>query len=66
MDDFTIMGDNRPESSSYQSLFADIVLGRMETYDAGKLNCWPFRKSTDERDGIPLRLGNLCGGYPFS
>ena len=66
MDDFTIMGDNRSESSSYQSLFADIVLGRMETYDAGKLNCWPFRKSTDERDGIPLRLGNLCGGYPFS
>ena len=66
MDDFTIMGDNRSESSSYQSLFADIVLGRMETYDAGKLNCWPFRKSTDERDGITLSLGNLCGGYPFT
>ena len=66
MDDFTITGDNRPESSSYQSLFEGIVLGRMETYDAGKLNCWAFRKSTDVRDGITLSLGNLCGGYPFT
>ena len=65
MDDFTIMGDNRPESSSYQSLFRDIVLDRMETYDASKLNCWAFRKSTDERNGITLSLGNLCGGYSF-
>ena len=66
MNDFTILGDNRPESSSYQSLFDGIVLGRMETYDAGKLNCWAFRKSTDEREGITLSLGSLCGGYPFT
>lgn len=66
MNDFTNMGDNRPESSSYQSLFEGIVLGRMETYDTSRLNCWAFRKSTDERDGILLRLGNLCGGFPFT
>ena len=65
MNDFTITGDNRPESSSYQSLFEGIVLGRMETYDASKLSCWAFRKSTDERNGIPLRFENLCEGYPF-
>ena len=64
MNDFTNNGDNRPDFS-YQSLFEDIVLGRMETYDASKLNCWAFRKSTDERNGITLSLGNLCGGYSF-
>ena len=64
MDDRNIIGGDR-HNSSYQSLFDGIVLGRMETYDASKLNCWAFRKSTDVRDGIPLRLGNLCGGYSF-
>ena len=64
MDDFKIMGGSRHDSF-YQSLFADIVLERMETYDASQLNCWAFRKSRDMRDGITLSLGNLCGGYPF-
>lgn len=64
MDDYNIIGGNR-HNSSYQSLFEGIVLGRMETYDASKLNCWAFRRSTDERDGITLSLGNLCGGYSF-
>lgn len=65
MNELHILGGNRHDSS-YQSLFEGIVLGRMETYDASKLNCWAFHKSTDERDGITLSLGNLCGGYPFS
>lgn len=65
MNELHILGGNRHDSS-YQSLFECIVLGRMETYDASKLNCWAFHKSTDERDGITLSLGNLCGGYPFS
>lgn len=64
MNDRNITSGSRHDSS-YQSLFENIVLGRMETYDAGKLNCWAFRKSTDVRDGITLSLGNLCGGYPF-
>lgn len=46
--------------------FNDIVLGRTEVYDAGKLNCWAFSKGTDTRDGITLSLGNLCKGFPFS
>ena len=65
MDDRNIFGGNC-HYSFYQSLFEGIVLGRMEAYDASELNCWAFHKSTDVRDGILLRLGNLCGGYPFS
>ena len=42
------------------------MLGRTEIYDASKLNCWPFCKATDTRDGITLSLGNLCKGYPFA
>lgn len=65
MDDRNITGGNR-HNSSYQSLFNDIVLGRTEMYDASKLNCWAFCRTTDVRDGIPLSLGNLCRGYPFA
>lgn len=61
----SIITDGGNRHPSYQSLFEGIVLGRMETYDASKFNCWAFRKSTDVRDGISLRLGNLCGGFPF-
>lgn len=65
MDDRNITGGNRHNSCN-QSLFNDIVLGRTEMYDASKLNCWPFCRATDVRDGIPLSLGNLCKGYPFA
>ena len=60
-----ITGGSRHDSFN-QSLFAHIVLGRTEMYDASKLNCWGFCKATDVRDGITLSLGNLCKGYPFS
>ena len=65
MDDRNITGGNRHNSCN-QSLFNDIVLGRTEMYDASKLNCWPFCRATDVRDGISLSLGNLCKGYPFA
>lgn len=65
MDDRNIIGGNRYNSCN-QSLFNNIVLGRTEIYDASKLNCWPFCRATDVRDGIPLSLGNLCKGYPFA
>lgn len=65
MDDRNITGGNRHNSCN-QSLFNDIVLGRTEMYDASKLNCWPFCKATDVRDGITLSLGNLCKGYSFA
>lgn len=52
-------------NSFNQSLFDGIVLGRMEEYDASKLNCWAFCRATDVRDGITLSMGNLCKGFPF-
>lgn len=65
MDDNSIVCGSR-HYSSYLSLFDELVLGRTEIYDASKLNCWPFCKATDTRDGITLSLGNLCKGYPFA
>ena len=65
MDDRNIIGSNRYTTSTH-SLFDEIVLGRAEIYDASKLNCWPFCKATDVRNGITLSLGNLCKGYSFT
>ena len=65
MDDRNIIGSNCYDTSNH-SLFDKIVLGRTEIYDASKLNCWPFCKATDVRDGITLSLGNLCKGYSFA
>lgn len=63
MDNCNITGGNRHNFFN-QSFFDSIVLGRKE-YDAGKLNCWPFCKATDVRDGIAISLGNLCKDYSF-
>lgn len=38
---------------------------REEAYDASSLNCFAFRRGTDERKGIELSLGNMVSGYPF-
>ena len=38
---------------------------RTEAYDAAVLNCYAFRRGTDERNGIVLSLGNMVSGYPF-
>ena len=38
---------------------------RTEAYDATVLNCYAFRRGTDERNGIVLALGNMVSGYPF-
>lgn len=65
MDDRNIIGGSRHNTFNH-SLFGNIVLGRTEMYDANKLNCWPFCKATDVRDGITLCLGNLCKGYSFA
>jgi len=34
-------------------------------YDATKYDCFAFKTSEDEKDGIALDFGNQCGGYPF-
>ena len=65
MDDRNIIGGSRHNTFNH-SLFGNIVLGRTEMYDANKLNCWPFCKAADVRDGITLCLGNLCKGYSFA
>lgn len=65
MNDRNIIGSNRYTTSNH-SLFDEIVLGRTEIYDASKLNCWPFCKAADVRNGITLSLGNLCKGYSFT
>ena len=38
---------------------------RTEAYDATVLNCYAFRRGTDERNDIVLSLGNMVSGYPF-
>ena len=43
----------------------DIVLDREEAYDASKLNCFAFRRKTDEIDGLSLAVGNMVSGFPF-
>lgn len=47
------------------SVFSDIVLDRVESYDASQLNCYAFRRGTDVRDGLSLALGNMVSGFPY-
>lgn len=37
----------------------------IDEYDATKYDCFAFKTSDDEKDGIALDFGNQCGGYPF-
>ena len=52
--------------TNMREIFNDIILGQEEAYDATRENCWSFLKSTDIRDGISLKLGNLWKGFPFT
>ena len=45
--------------------FQQIVLDRVERYDASSLNCFAFRRGTDVADGYKLALGNMVSGFPF-
>lgn len=64
MDDKNIT-DRARQASSNQSLFDEIVFGRMETYDASKQDCLTFYESGYPRVGINLPLANRRSGYPF-
>ena len=45
---------------------SDILISTdVEAYDASTLNCYAFRRGTDERNGIVLSLGNMVSGCPF-
>lgn len=45
--------------------WADIVLDRVEHYDATQTDCYAFRRGTDVRKGCSLALGNMVNGFPF-
>lgn len=42
-----------------------IVLDRVECYDASTTDCYAFRRNTDIIDGIRLAVGNMVSGFPF-
>ena len=46
-------------------LFDDIVLDRVEHYDASQVDCYAFRRGTDVKGGHSLALGNMVNGFPF-
>lgn len=47
-------------------ILSDILISTdVEAYDTSTLNCYAFRRGTDERNGIVLSLGNMVSGYPF-
>lgn len=37
----------------------------VEAYNASTLNCFAFRRGSDERQGLSLSLGNMVRGYGF-
>lgn len=43
----------------------DYRLGAVECYDPRQKKTWSFKKACDIVHGIPMRLGNMCGGFPF-
>lgn len=43
----------------------DLYKKEEEDYDASKYLCYAFRRKEDLRKGVPIPLGNMCGGFPF-
>ena len=63
--DITMMSDIEKQDE-YNKLAGSIRLLQDEDYDCTNLNVWSYRKGTDSRDGVSLRFGNMCNGFPFS
>ena len=51
--------------NEFNSLVGSINLTQEEDYDCTKSNVWSYRKSTDVREGVNIKLGNMCNGFPF-
>ena len=51
--------------NEYNQLIDSIDLGKIENYNCSILNVWSYRRANDIRDGINLRFGNMCNGFPF-
>ena len=54
------------KQQEFNRLAGTIDLLQDEVYDCTTLNVWSYRKGTDVRNGIPLKFGNMCNGFPFS
>ncbi len=50
----------------FTRLAGNIDLNKEESYDCSSMEVWSYRKGGDVRDGINLRLGNMCNGFPFT
>jgi len=49
----------------FLNLIEPINLRQEEDYDCSQLNVWSYRKGTDFRDGVNIKFGNMCNGFPF-
>lgn len=59
----TLRDSDRQEE--FDSLMGTINLTRSEDYDCSRLNVWSYRKGADVRDGVNIKFGNMCNGFPF-
>ncbi len=63
--DVPIMSDNQ-RRIEFEKLISTISLLQEEDYDCTKINVWSYRKGGDSRDGVSLKYGNMCNGFPFA
>lgn len=49
----------------FLNLIETIRLRQLEDYNCNTLNVWSYRKGDDVRDGVNVRFGNMCNGFPF-
>jgi DNA invertase Pin-like site-specific DNA recombinase len=49
----------------YRNLVSSINLLKQEEYDGTIQNVWAYRKANDIRDGVNIKFGNMCNGFPF-
>lgn len=60
------LSQTRGNDSCTSDIFSDIILDRVEHYDASQQDCYAFRRGTDVREGKSLALGNMVNGFPFT
>ncbi len=51
--------------NEFTRLVESINLTKKENYDCSSLNVWSYRKAKDVRDGVNIKFGNMCNGFPF-
>jgi len=52
------------KKDEFQKLMGSIELDNEQTYDCTNLNVWSFSKGGDVREGINIKFGNMCNGFP--